>query len=265
MGGCLSWRWLNASVAGTSHLRGNLPCQDDCLVDVVSSEGGEVLIAIASDGAGSAACAEEGSALACEALCVAMTDWTRTNKTPDTLTPQVAEEWVRCIRAAIETHAKEKNLAPRDFACTVVAAVVSEQSAAFLQIGDGAIVVSIAGAPEVVFWPDSGEYANMTFFVTDDDWPKHLHFEMRAAPVHELALMTDGLQRLALHYGTRTPHAAFFAPMFAALPAESGYAAGLEIALVDFLNSGIVNERTDDDKSLVIAVRDPVGAAHGDC
>lgn len=261
----MSWRWLNVSTVGTSHVDGGTPCQDDCLVDVISGAAGEILIAIASDGAGSAAHAENGSALACESLYAAVAEWAAAGGAVDDLTREAIEAWILRLRTAIEHRAAEMDAGVRDFACTLVAAIVGERAAAFLQIGDGAIVVGTDDVCEVVFWPDSGEYANMTFFTTDDDWQKHVRFEVRKAAFDDIALMTDGLQRLALHYDTRTPHAPFFAPMFGALQkAAAGFAADLEPALVSFLGSTAVNERTDDDKTLVLATRRAAEEAHGD-
>jgi hypothetical protein len=263
MGCRVSWRFLNATARGTSHERTGVPCQDDCLVDLIPHDGADTLLAIASDGAGSASCAEEGSALVCETLLRVVEQWLQTGGTVEALTRDVAEEWVGSVRASIAARAAQKELTPRDFACTLVAAVVSSTAAAFLQIGDGAIVTVTADGYDVIFWPDGGEYANMTFFTTDDDWPRHLHFEVRDAALDELALMTDGLQRLALEFETRSAHAPFFVPMFHALRrSPRGYASALEPPLVAFLGGEAVNARTDDDKSLVLATRRS-GAADG--
>jgi protein phosphatase 2C-like protein len=256
------WRFLNAAVRGTSHERGDTPCQDDCVVDVVRGSGDVLLVAIASDGAGSAARAEEGSGLVCEALLREVTQWSR-GAAIEELSRAVAEGWVVCLRDAIDERAAQKQLTIRDFACTLVAAVIGPQAAAFIQIGDGAIVTGIAGAYDVVFWPDGGEYANMTYFVTDDDWSSRLHFEIRSVSVDEIVLMTDGLQRLALRFDSRTAHAPFFVPMFTRLRnTAEGFASDLESRMVAFLSSDVVNARTDDDKSLVLASRGPRGT-HG--
>ena len=68
-----------------------------------------------------------------------------------------------------------------------------------------------------------------------------------------MALFTDGLQTLALDY-TRAAHSPFFAPMFAALSSETE-PGGLLGPLSAFLESPAVNERTDDDKTLILATR----------
>jgi hypothetical protein len=263
VGDRVSWRFVNGAIRGTSHERGDVPCQDDCLVDLITHGSTEVLLAIVSDGAGSASHAEEGSSLVCETLRLEVEQWLRGGGTVASLAPASAEEWICRVRASIAVRAEQKELTPRDFACTLVVAVVSSDAAAFLQIGDGAIVIGNAAEYDVIFWPDGGEYANMTFFATDDDWIRHLHFEVRQAVVEELALMTDGLQRLALQFETRSAHAPFFTPMFGALrSATPGFASDLEQPLLVFLSSESVNARTDDDKSLVLATR-RTGVAHG--
>ena len=66
--------------------------------------------------------------------------------------------------------------------------------------------------------------------------------------------MTDGLQRLALDFSAKQPHAEFFHPLFQAIKI-SAKSDDLSTALKAFLNSPIINERTDDDKTLVLAVR----------
>lgn len=74
--------------------------------------------------------------------------------------------------------------------------------------------------------------------------------------IDEVALLSDGLQRLALHYQTRTAHAAFFKPMLATLrDASEDALESLSARLEDYLSSPAVNERTDDDKTLVLASR----------
>jgi hypothetical protein len=250
----VNWRFINAAVRGTSHVRADLPCQDDCFVDVLSLGGNELLIAIVSDGAGSATHAKEGSGLVCESFVPAIEAWLEEGGTIDTLDREQVECWIQRMRIAIQMRASQTTCAMRDFACTVVAAIVGRQASAFFQIGDGAIVIGSMKVYEVIFWPDGGEYANMTYFVTDDDWAKHLHFELRAGSNDDVALLTDGLQRLALHFETRSVHEPFFTPMFQTLQSDVPDSE-LDTALVAFLDSAPVNERTDDDKSLVLATR----------
>ncbi|MGA0525444.1 protein phosphatase 2C domain-containing protein, partial [Escherichia coli] len=62
--------------------------------------------------------------------------------------------------------------------------------------------------------------------------------------------------RLALAFETKLPHQPFFEPMFSVLRrTEPSDCEGLSAQLGQFLNSPQVNERTDDDKTLVLATR----------
>ena len=105
-----------------------------------------------------------------------------------------------------------------------------------------------------MFWPEAGEYANATNFVTDLAFEAAVQFRSFAERVEELALFSDGLQRLALDYGTRTGHPGFFAPLFRQLRAAADPAA-VAGPFRAFLNSPAINRRTDDDKTLILATR----------
>ena len=65
----------------------------------------------------------------------------------------------------------------------------------------------------VVFWPQSGEYANSTNFLTSDEYREQLEFIAATSSCSKVALMTDGLERLALRFDSQTPHAPFFEPL----------------------------------------------------
>ena len=128
---------------------------------------------------------------------------------------------------------------------------------AVLQIGDGAIVV---GTPDEgyrpVFWPQGGEYANETYFVTDAGAAAHLECAILTEPIVEIALLTDGLQRLALHYQTRQPTNRFSVPCSSAREhPEPGCPTVLVTALERLLASPAINQRTHDDKTLILATR----------
>lgn len=153
----------------------------------------------------------------------------------------------------------DRQYAVRDLACTLNAAAVLPDKAWFIQVGDGATIIqSTESDMEVVFWPDSGEYANQTYFVTDvpDD---HIHSRLLEGTIDRIAMMTDGLQTLALAMQQRTAHPPFFESMFKGVEALDGIATEAHIQLQGglsrFLNSAAVNARTSDDKTLVLASR----------
>jgi hypothetical protein len=141
-------------------------------------------------------------------------------------------------------------------ACTALLAVLGPTSAAFAQLGDGAIVIGQEQEHRVVFWPDPAEYANATDFLTDDAFADLIRFEAVTNPIVEVAAFTDGLQRLALDFTARAACPAFFRPLFNELRAAAD-PESLVVPFRQFLDSDRVNQRTDDDKTLVFAVRHP--------
>lgn len=250
----LTWRILRASVVGTSHASIGLPCQDSCFADLFpAKDGQEYMVCVVSDGAGSAARGGDGAELACTTA-VASIAAALANSTG--LDASLAEEWVKDIRRAIYGTAELQGRIARDYACTLLGAVVGPEIGAFFQVGDGGIVATSGEVQGVVFWPDNGVYANMTYFVTDEDALTHLQVAVAAAPFNEVAVFSDGIQRLALSFSEQVPHSPFFEPMLQAMRIRSPLECeALDEQLCQFLGSSAINQRTDDDKTLVLATR----------
>jgi serine/threonine protein phosphatase PrpC len=250
------WKLLFQSVCGPAHERNGQPCQDSCLVRLWPTSEGSVLVLACADGAGSAGHADAGARLACRGAARLILDDLRAGLPVARIEKDAALSWYGRLHKEIAAEAGRRGVEPGQLACTLLVAVVGETAAAFVQVGDGAIVVREGDEYRTVFWPQSGEYANTTNFITDPAFADNLVFARRAAAVDELALFTDGLQMLALNFAARTVHLPFFLPMFRKLrDAEPGE--GLALALRSFLHSPAVNQRSDDDKTLVLATRVP--------
>ena len=147
----------------------------------------------------------------------------------------------------------------QEFACTLLAAIVRNEQALYFHLGDGAIVESRCGENDLyrcASWPQHGEYANTTHFLTDTDAASKIVVELKNYRVDEVALFTDGLQNLVLDYRTQSAHSPFFAPLFGWLrPRPRGYSQEMSDSLCSYLNSEKFNARTDDDKTLLLATR----------
>jgi hypothetical protein len=263
------WRVAAASVAGAAHVRQGLGCQDTHLWRVAGgASAAPVLIAVLADGAGSASRAEAGARLACAFILGAVESLLAEGAGPRDVDRGRVEAWLAELAAETARLAAAEGLAPRDFSSTLLTAVVAADCAAFFQVGDGAIVVD-AEPPrqgyDCVFWPAHDEYENVTFFAAQPDAAEHLLWTLVDRPVAELALFSDGLQRLALDYAAQQPHVPFFRSMLSPLhDQDAGPNAdqvagedGLSLSLAAFLDSPRVNDRTDDDKTLMLAVRAP--------
>jgi hypothetical protein len=249
------WNIVCGSAKGTSHIRTGQPCQDYCSALVTESSSGPTLIAACADGAGSAELAELGAKLAVDTFLqlatAALSSGEMGTARP---APETLRGWAKMIRRRLESEAEAHNTPLRQLACTLLTAVVGTASACFSQVGDGLIVLDGPDGYEHVFWPESGEYANATHFLTDMDFEKHVQVDFRETVVHEVAILTDGLQMLAMDRAVGRIHRPFFTPMFASVrSAEDGDL--LRRQLESFLNSDRVNQRTDDDKTLLLATR----------
>jgi Protein phosphatase 2C len=260
----VEWRVAHTSVIGTSHEKTGLPCQDAGCCRIVSDpEGRHVLLAVACDGAGSASRSLDGATLAVNRFLKEFSEAT-SHSGLDGITREFVEDWLSRLRAEIRDRAEVADLSPREFACTLLGAVVGQDRAAFFQIGDGAIVVSNRAEADDygwIFWPQHGEFANQTNFVTQDDALEVLEFELGERSVDEVAIFTDGIERLVLDLQEKTAHAPFFRTLFGWVAKTKPAAVNEEIPTSEvmgrYLGSKQINDRTDDDKTLILASRRP--------
>ncbi len=249
------WQVLGESVAGTAHVKRTIPCQDAFGFQRFGPEDGWLVVAVA-DGAGSASHSDVGSRIACDELVRYVVD----------LPPETDYSNLDVSRAfagareAVCAKAAELGLRPRDLAATALLAVVGPESAVFGQVGDGAIVIGDGSAYRTVFWPEIEEFVNVTNFLTETGFERHLLTTRLGESIRDLALMTDGVQWLALDFALRQPHPEFFRPMFVPLRGGTDMTE-LRPHFRSFLDSDRVNEKTDDDKTLFLASRCPRHAA----
>ncbi len=254
------WKYGFASVIGTSHAKSSAPLQDACRAETLTDTGGtEILLAVASDGAGSATQAHLGATLACDLFVADVKSYFAAGGSVAHLSQEFITWWIDRFRQAVQQQAATAHHVSTDFACTFLAAVIAPTCAVYFQLGDGAIVEATRAASDnynIVCWPQQGEYANTTNFLTDAEAPKKCVVMLHQHTVDEVALFTDGIQNLVLDYRTKTAHAPFFTPLFAWLrPRPAGFSEELSQSLAVYLSSEKINARTDDDKTLILASR----------
>jgi hypothetical protein len=221
-------------------------------VDLLA-DGLPLLSVFVADGAGSASHGGDGAEVGIEAAAAFLAE--RSGGGKMVLDQAFAADLVGRVRERISLAAQSAELDSREFACTFIGVLSSADSTLVMQIGDGAAVVDVGAGLELAVQPMSGEYVNMTNFVTDDDALTVLATKTYAAAALRVAALTDGIQRLSINLTSNTPHEPFFAPFFAGIAnATAEQEDQLQGLLVNFLNSEAVNERTDDDKTLALAV-----------
>ena len=250
---CGGWKYAAASVIGTSHqtAEGGL-CQDSHVCGFVESC--STFLAVVSDGAGSASHSLVGSRITCEYVFERVS----AEGTDFVLSKQFADDVLAGLHTQIREEAQRTGLRVRQFACTLLVTLVRPERAVFWQIGDGAICFRSREQESfhVVFWPDKGEYANTTFFVTDENAAERLEFDWTEEGILELAVFSDGIERLALNFSSGEAHGAFFDGLLPYLRTrEPGYIDEIAKQLAGFLASERINKRTDDDKTLILASR----------
>jgi hypothetical protein len=221
---------------------------------------GQILVAIASDGAGSASYSHIGSKLACQIIMKQIQDYFEKGNDISDIKKGNAIEWIEKFLFEMEQISGKEDIDIREYACTLIVAILGEEREIYFQIGDGAIIVMSGNSTleyNWVFWPDKGEYENTTHFTTErESLSENLKFEAGHFKIIKLAVFTDGIQRLALHYKSQTVYEPFFNPLFDYVKSQENN--NIEIineALASFLGSKRINEKTDDDKTLILAIR----------
>lgn len=167
----------------------------------------------------------------------------------------IASNLKRVLRRA----AAGSGVALKSYACTVVAALTTTDGRWLtVHLGDGGVVGSFGGALRIVSAPRKGEFANETFFVTDNDAVESIDIQSGDAgaptPLPEaFALFTDGVEGALVNRRTGEV-SRVLATMFDWLVnnSEADVAAALETNLKD-----VFRERSGDDCSLAIIVQQP--------
>src|SRR6516162_4738442 len=186
------WSWIGACSVGSSHIRAGTTCQDSAGCLELADE--HALLAIVSDGAGSAEHSAIGSRLVVECFARCVIAHLRANQPLESITKELALDWL-------------DNVLDHIF-----------RSAAH------------------------GEYASSTYFVTDDREP-NLQFHLLEGEFNEVAIFSDGIERLALDFANGNAFVPFFEPMFAPLVALGpGRDRQLSLSLRKYLDSPRVIE-----------------------
>lgn len=246
------WRVSHASVVGLSHARSGAVCQDAVGVRLL---GNSTLVAAVADGAGSARHADVGAQLAVRHAIArfseagALPPWNAARARWEEFFRSI----VRGIREELDAESASRGVPSRELATTLLLVVARPSGLAAAQIGDGAVVVmGEEGRLELLTRPTNGEFANVTVFVTSPDAFEQLQVQTIRPGARRLALLTDGLERVALDLRELRPHARFFEPLFGVT--ERHPSARASAALEKFLMSDRVRAVCDDDLTLVLVV-----------
>ena len=167
-----TWGWVGALSTGTGHLATGESCQDfGACVEFSRPNGEAVLLAIVSDGAGSAPLGRVGARIACLSLAREIGKHLR-NHQYSTIDTDLARRWLSVVQSDVQKVAERAGMPLRAYAATLVSAMIYDDAATVLQVGDGGCALRASnGAWHVPVWPMHGEYASSTYFVTDRPQP----------------------------------------------------------------------------------------------
>lgn len=248
-----NWQIVGASVPGTAHQKNEVLCQDAYGYRRLP---GDVLLIAVADGAGTVERAAEGATLAITQVMDSV-EIALNKRRPDTKArwrALLVKAFKQARRAVVQL-ANAEDVPPGLFATTLTCAIAVDRWLAVAQIGDG---VAVAKAEDghlfTTVAPQRGEYANETFLLTMEEAQQALETRVYRQPVQALVVMTDGLIRLAMNIAENIPHPPFFEP-FLTFTTQITDEIEAQAQLTTFLASERVCARTDDDKTLVIAVR----------
>lgn len=266
----MSWRIIGASVPGTIHIKKQIPCQDAYCFKVMPHN--QAVIAIA-DGAGFAERSGEGAKMAVRQAVISMAHYVQkyakseSVRWENVMNLAFAETRERLLKAASTIGQTSEA-----FSTTLTIVYAFDHGLVVGQLGDGLVIgETLAGSLFLAAMPQRGEYANQSIFITKSDALDFLKVETYDQPVQSMALITDGLLRLAVGLPGYHPYEPFFRPLLE-FASENNDTESTQSQLDEFLMSPRVCNRTDDDKTLVLAIRTKpirhgmrsVAAAHSD-
>jgi hypothetical protein len=253
----MQWRVFCASAAGKHHLDERMPCQDAGHHLTV----GGVLIGVVCDGAGSAAHGQQGADFLAHEIPMLVAQGIASGR----LCTPAAGDGPAAARAALLpvlgearrrladlAHARDHAL--RDFASTVVGCISARDGGCFFHIGDGFGICTSSDGMSVLSPPENGEYADQTYFLTDESWEEHVRVTTipRVDRGCLIGLMTDGTSPFAVNRARTGFFGPFIDPVVGFLEQASPQEGAL--ALQGLLDDEKTHAITADDKTLLLAL-----------
>ena len=239
-----SIRVVATKITGHLHRSKQTPCQD--FYHYACS--GNKLVAVVSDGAGSAKYGKIGAKIVCETLVDLLINAPVKN----------IEDTVRCAieiaREKLIIHRLNKSKSEQEilnFSATIVGVVYHRDHGVFFHIGDGAGIALCDADKYIISRPANGCFDCETFFYTMNNWQDCLRFT-KIDKATSIFLMTDGVTRFALSDSACELQKGFIFPINTYLKSESNKLRAAQ-ALNNTLDTGQARKLNSDDKTFLWA------------
>lgn len=282
-----SWVVFGNSVIGKSHIKRNLPCQDNHYYQIINSHWG---VAIVSDGAGSAKYSEQGSSYIANEFgektlpsLLEQNVWFNKGNLPsETEWQEFAETTINFLRNMLKVKSDaKKDIKISDLSATVIILVFSHKGVLSINVGDGRAAYRNANSEwKAIIDPFRGEEANQTVFVTSlfdeknyktlqKDFKKYIRTKIIKESITAFAVLSDGVEKASFLCSKfdeankkwedpNIPYKPFFEPihnMVVLNKNDDFFNEGNKERIKRFLKSG--NEKLkneEDDKTLIMGV-----------
>ncbi|HCU58899.1 MAG TPA: hypothetical protein DIC64_02850 [Alphaproteobacteria bacterium] len=205
------------------------------------------LVALVSDGAGSAKYGKIGAKYVCDKLAEVLikADFKQIKQEIVDALERTRDE---LIMHRLNKQKNENGLI--NFAATVVGVVCQNGRGLFFHIGDGAgVALKKSDSTFVISEPENGIFSSETFFYTMDDWKDSLRFTSFEG-ADSLFLMTDGVTGFAFKKDFEMLEKGFLPPIDAFLKNEKS-AKKASRALKNTLDTPKARSLSGDDKTLM--------------
>ena len=177
-------RHYEVNLAGPSHVRLGIPCQDSCAAAVCD----DVVIAAVADGLGSESRSDVGSRVAATTAVAYCEQHLATCESPDDTTAMLRAACYAAYEAVLDEAARLGE-SPGQMDCTLCLAVFDGRSVSFGQSGDSGLVVAHSdGSYEVVTQMQRDDEGRVFPLCFDDRWEFG-----RCEDVATVLLCTDGV------------------------------------------------------------------------
>lgn len=235
-------RIVAATVRGFTHSKYQQPCQDYNRYVL-----GKNLVAVVSDGAGSAKFGKIGAKIICDTICDILKN-ARFQQIEKSIKFAITLSRERLILHRKNKEKSEANI--NDFAATLVGVVYHKNNGIFFHIGDGAAIAFKKEYNDfIISKPENGDFSCETYFYTQQDWEENLRFTF-FDNVSSIFLMSDGLTTFSLSHDFLNIKNNFIAPIDMFLNKTQNKIKAIK-ALSNTLNTPKAQKINPDDKTLV--------------